>query len=747
MSATPPPLRRLGIVAAQRRRAVLIAGAVLFLLAAVFGAGAQESLSLSRFEAPGSESDTAEDILREEFGDGSPNFLLLVTAREGTVDEAAVAEEGRRLTEELADRPMVTTVGSYWTRDEAPTLVSEDRTQALVVAWLSGDVTEVRTELIDISEDFTRTTELVTVEPGGQDEIFRQVSEESRRDFLRAEAVVIPAVLLLLVWAYRRWPAAGLTLGVGLFSVLATLAILRALTAFTDISTFAANLALVLGLGLGIDYSLFVIARFREERAAGREQLAAATRTVETAGRTVLFSGITVAASLAALFAFPFPFLQSFAWAGIAVVLTAAFGAVVLLPAALAAVGQRTLRKNPPPAAADLTTGRWYRIALRVMRRPLLYGLPVLILLLAVGAPFLGARFGLPDERVLPADASSRITQEQIRENFPTEETDALEIVASGVPAADPAWEDYALRLSEVPGVFRVEFETGAWAEGEYVAGPLTEVGRYATDSAIRMSVTADRAALDGDMTQLVEAVRAVDAPAEVYVGGFPAAMTDFRTALLDRLPLVIGIILVVTFVILFLMTGSVLIPAKATVANVLSLTVMFGSLVFIFQEGNLSGLLDFTASGRMEPSIPILMFCIAYGLSMDYEVFIMARIKEEYDRTGDNTTAVATGIQRSAPLITAAAGILALTFAAYATGRVVFLKELGIGMALAVLVDALLIRTVLVPAFMRLAGNANWWAPGPLRRLHDRFGLSETAPDDDPPAPAPSPELATRKG
>lgn len=736
MSATASALHRLGALAAARRRTVLIAGAVLFLLAAVFGAGAQAALSLSRFEAPGSESATAEQILHQEFKDGSPNYVLLVTAKGGgTVDDPAVVAEGRTLTNDLAGREGVDTAGSYWSRGENSALVSEDRSQALVVAWLQGTATEVRTELATITPDFTRDTELLTVRPGGQDEVFRQVGEETRRDFLRAEAIVIPAVFLLLMWVYRRWSAAGLTLGVGFFSVLATLAMLRGVTAFTEVSTFAANLALVLGLGLGLDYSLFVIARFREEMAAtpgGTEadRHAAVVRTVAGAGRTVLFSGFTVAASLAALFVFPFPFLRSFAWAGIAVVGSAAFGAVVLLPAALAAAGRHTLR--PGRAGPAVETGRWYRNTLRVMRRPLLYGLPVLIALLALGAPFLGARFGLPDERVLPASASSRIVQEEIRTGFAAEETDALQIVTTGEAAEGTPGADYAQRLSRIPGVFQVDTSGGTYRDGAR-AGATPDPGRFEAGGHTRLTVVPDQEALAGDMARFVERIRAVDAPyTEVKVGGFPAAMTDFRAELLDRLPYVIALILLVTFAILFLMTGSLLIPAKATLANILSLGVMFGVLVWVFQDGNLSGLLGFTASGRMEPSIPILMFCIAYGLSMDYEVFIMARVKEAYDRTGDNTRAVAEGIQRSAPLVTSAAAILALTFAVYATGGVVFLKELGIGMALAVLVDALLIRTLLVPAFMSLAGKANWWAPAPLRRLHTRYGVGET-PGDTP--------------
>ncbi|GLF96727.1 MMPL family transporter [Streptomyces yaizuensis] len=735
MPATPSTLHRLGAFAAARRRTVLIAGAVLFLLAAAFGAGAQAALSLSRFEAPGSESATAERILHEEFQDGSPNYVLLVTAKDGrTVDDPEVAAEGRKLAEDLSVREGVDTVGSFWSRGENSPLVSEDRSQALVVAWLRGPATEVRAELAGITPDFTRDTALLTVRPGGQDEVFRQVGEETRRDFLRAEAVVVPAVLLLLLWVYRRWSAAGLTLGVGFFSVLATLAVLRGVTAFTEVSTFAANLALVLGLGLGLDYALFVISRFREEMAAtpdgtAADRHAAVARTVARAGRTVLFSGFTVAAALAALFLFPFPFLRSFAWAGIAVVVSAAFGAVVLLPAALAATGRRTLR--PARTGPAVESGRWYRTTLRIMRRPLLYGLPVLVVLLALGAPFLGARFGLPDERVLPASASSRIVQEEIRSGFAAEETDALHVVTTG-EAAGNTGPEYAQRLSRLPGVFQVDTGSGTYRAGARV-GATSDPGRFEAGGHTRLTVVPDQEALAGDMARFVERVRAVDAPyTEVRVGGFPAAMTDFRGELLDRLPYVVALILLVTFAILFLMTGSLLIPLKATVANVLSLSVMFGVLVWVFQDGNLSGLLGFTATGRMEPSIPILMFCVAYGLSMDYEVFIMARIKEAYDRTGDNTSAVAEGIQRSAPLVTSAAAILALTFAAYATGGVVFLKQLGIGMALAVLVDALLIRTLLVPAFMGLAGGANWWAPAPLRRLHARYGISE-APRQDP--------------
>ncbi|PZF79648.1 MMPL family transporter, partial [Jiangella anatolica] len=425
---------------------------------------------------------------------------------------------------------------------------------------------------------------------------------------------------------------------------------------------------------------------------------------VAGAGRTVLFSGATVASSLAVLFVFPFPFLSSFAYAGIAVVLTAVVGATVILPAALMLLGHRAARRRPADPRRE--AGFWFRLSTAVMRRPVVSGGAALVVLLGLGAPALGVDFGSPDDRILPSSQPVRAMYDTIRADFATEDADAIQVVAPSLPDADIA--PYAAALSELDGVERVDTHTdgtGAW----FAVVPTGE-------------------RLAEDPTGLVADVRALPAPADVLAGGYPAELTDYRDGVVDRLPLVGVLILGVTFVVLFLMTGSMVAPLKASVLNLLSLSVMFGVLVWGFQDGGLAGLLGFTPTGVIEPSIPLLMFCIAYGLSMDYEVFLLARIKEDYDRTGDVYGSVPRGIARSAPLVTAAAMILAVSFAVYATGEVVFLQQLGIGMALAVLVDATLIRGVLVPALMRLAGRANWWAPGPLRRLHDRIGLREDA-------------------
>ncbi|WP_055613464.1 MMPL family transporter [Streptomyces phaeochromogenes] len=721
-------LTRLGRLAVRRSRAVLIGVLLTFLGLAAYGAGAQNDLDLARWSSPGTESVRAGDVLREEFGTGNPNLALLVTARDGDVDSARTRDAARALAQEVEGLPLVTDVTSYWDSDSLA-LRGTDGRRALVLVRLEGGATEAREQLATLSPRLTRTTDELTVQVGGQEEISRQVGEQARTDFLRAELFALPAVLLLLVLVYRRTTAALLTVAVGLLSVLGTLAGLRAIAQFTEVSTFAANLALVLGLGLGVDYSLFVISRYREERAAGRPGPDAVVRATAVAGRTVVFSGVTVAVSLCALLVFPFFFLSSFAYAGVLVVVTAVAGAVVFLPAALARWGHRVERP-----AARTTSGFWHRTALAAMRRPLLAGAGVLTVLLLAASPLLGLRFGLPDERTLPEGTSSRTTSEIVHEEFPAEPTDTIQVVLTKSPAGTTttattaATRAYAAELSSIQGVFQVDAPSGTFRDGQRTGAPGQD-RLTAPDGRVRLALVPTQEAMRGDVPALVERVRDLPAPDGVLVGGYPGETTDFRATLLDRLPLAAGLVLGATYLILFLMTGSVLLPLKATVLNLLSLSVMFGCLVWVFQDGNLSGALGFTPTGSIEPSIPVLMFCVAYGLSMDYEVFLLSRIKEEHDRTGDTGRAVAEGIRRSAPLITAAAGILALSFLSYATGGVVFLKEMGIGTALTILVDATLIRVVLLPVTMRLAGRANWWAPKPLRRFRIKE-VPEPEPD-----------------
>ncbi|MET8825873.1 MMPL family transporter [Streptomyces sp. NPDC004610] len=734
-TAAPPggdtALHRLGAATARRPRLVVWLSVLLTVIGLALAAGAMDRLVLSRFESPGSESLDTRAALEREFGTGTPSVLLLITAKDGgDVDSSAVADAGRELERELAAQEGVAETASYWSRGGSPVMRSENGEQALVIARMAGTVTEARTNLAEFSPDFDRDGDTVRVQVGGGDEVFRQAAEQARTDFLRAELIVFPLVLLLLAVIYRRFNAALLTLGMGLFSVIMTLALMRLLTSFTDVSTFAANLTLVMGIGLGVDYSLFIISRFREELTDGREVPEAVRQAVGRAGRTVAFSGLTVIVSLACLLLFPFPFLRSFAYSGIAVVLTSVFAAVVILPAALARLGHRIQRKKPA-RAAGAGDGWWHTTALRMMRRPLIYGIPALGVLLALAAPALGVNFGTPDDRVLPAEVSSRVVQDQIRANFTAEEMDALQVLTPGLTDRTGI-ESRAQELSRLDGIAQVDALTGSYADGQRILEPGESSARFEGSGATWFSVVAEQDALAADPDAVIADVRTSfgegggDGATGVEIGGYPAELADFRTVLVDRLPLVFGLILLVTFVILFLMTGSLLLPAKAMILNTLSMAVMFGALVWVFQDGNLSSALGFTATGSLEPSIPILMFCTAFGLSMDYEVFMLSRIKEEYDRTGDNSAAVATGLERSGPLITAAAVILAASFATYASSGIVYLKMLGLGMVVVILVDATLIRAVLVPVLMRLAGRANWWAPAPLRRLHDRFGIAD---------------------
>jgi RND superfamily putative drug exporter len=467
----------------------------------------------------------------------------------------------------------------------------------------------------------------------------------------------------------------------------------------------------------------------------GFEPDEAVVRTVERAGRTVAFSALTVAVSLSALLVFPLYFLRSFAYAGVAVVLVAAIASIFSLPALLAVVGRRVdggrlVRRREKVREG---AGFWHRMASTVMRHPVPIATAVIAVLVFLGLPFLRVHFSLPDERVLPTSAPSRVVSEELRRDFGSSEQNAFPVVLPE-RVSDAAVGRYAGALSKLNGVERVDAVTGSYIRGTRVLPPGPATRRFATNPAAGtwLSVVPAGEPLSSAGEQLAHAVRAVPAPAARLVGGDAAQLDDTKAAIGAKLPLAAGIIAISTFVLLFLMFGSVVVPLKALVLNTLSLTATFGAMVWIFQEGHGAGLLNFTPTGSLDTTTPILMFCIAFGLSMDYEVFLLSRIKEEHDRTGDNIHSVATGLEHTGSIVTAAAMLLAVTFLAFATSGVSFIKLFGIGLTVAVIVDATIVRATLVPAFMRLAGEANWWAPAPLRRFHDRFGLRESV-DDEP--------------
>ena len=724
-------LARLALFTVRRRRWVLSA-TVLFLLASIgLGTGAFGVLKTAGFDDPSSESVRAEALLEEHFGGGEPNVVLVLTADGANVDDPALAAEGAALSTRLAGVDGVEEVLSYWSLGNAPTLRSDDGDTALVLVRLGGDEEFVEEQLAIIDEEFTGTQGGFDVVLGGSEAVFADIGSTIEGDLLRAEMIAIPLTLILLLFVFRSLIAALLPLFVGVIAIFGTLLSLFVIGSATDVSIYAVNLTTALGLGLAIDYSLFIVSRFREELHAGRSVEAAVVRTVQTAGKTVLISALTVAVSLSALLVFPLYFLRSFAYAGVAVVLLALAGSILSLPALLAVLGHRVdaVRIGRRRQVRAEHEGAWHRIATAVMRRPVPVATVGVVFLVLLGAPFLRASFGAPDDRVLPTSAGSRQAGEILRNEFSGNAAEGFGVVGDGV--GEERLDDIAAAaaaISELPGIDRVESAAGTFGGGQLVTTGPNDVNFLASDgTAITwMSVIPDFPVVSPEGEQLVKDIRQLDLPFDVAVEGQAAGLVDSKAAISGALPWAIAIIVVATFVLLFLMAGSLLVPVKALVLNMLSLTATFGAMVWIFQDGNLSDLLGFTATGTLDISMPILMFCIAFGLSMDYEVFLLSRIKEEYDRVGDNETSVALGVERTGSIITAAALLLSITFFAFGTSGVSFIKMFGIGLGLAVLMDATIVRAFLVPAFMRLAGDANWWAPAPLRRLHDRFGLKE---------------------
>ncbi|MEU4476015.1 MMPL family transporter [Micromonospora sp. NPDC023888] len=723
--------------------AVLLFAATFLVNALVFGSGVADRLGNGGTDDPAAESTEAARLLDQHFPTSRSNLVLLVRAADGrTVDDRTIAQQGAQLTERLAFEPSLVGVTSYWQTGVAD-LKSRDGRYALVLARVQGDETAAAAVFDVIAPRYRGQTGDLVVRLGGATAVRDQVQSTIQEDIVRSELIALPLTLLILVWVFGSLVAALLPLAVGIVAILGTGGVLGLLSRATDVSIFAQNLTTALGLGLAIDYALFIVRRFREEQQAGADVRAAVTRTLATAGRTVLFSALTVAVSLAAMLIFPMYFLRSFAYAGISVVLLAAAAALLLLPALLVILGprvdaldlRRLLRRRRAGTADRVAGQRWYGTATAVMRRAPVVTLLVTGVLVLLGLPFLRVEFGTTDDRQLPRGTEARAVQDTIRENFALRPTAVIDVVLAERTEPE-ALGDYAARLSALPTVAQVESPQGTYRGGARAdaAGPADALRTDGGVAHLSVTPTADIEDISPESQALVRDLRAVAAPVPARVGGQAAALVDTRAAIGDRLPLAIGLIAATTFLLVFLMTGSVLIPLQALVLNALSLTAMFGAVVWIFQDGNGAGLLGFTQTGYIETSLPVLMFCVAFGLSMDYGVFLLSRIREEYERTGDNRSAIAFGIQRTGSLITAAAVILALVLAIIGTSRITNIKMLGLGVALAVLVDATVVRCLLVPAVMALTGRATWWAPSWLRRVHRRVGLREDGPAAAPP-------------
>ena len=546
------------------------------------------------------------------------------------------------------------------------------------------------------------------------------INSEVTANIAKAELFSMPVLLILLLVIFGSLAAAALPVAIGGIAILGSFTVLRLLTMATTVSVYSVNITTILGLGLGIDYGLFMVTRFREELHRQPTVEQAVARTVATAGRTVAVSGVTVAVALTSLMLFPENFLRSMGYGGVATVAVDMLAALTVLPALLAVLGPRVnalrIRRHVHRPVRDEASGAWYRLAHSVMRRPAVYATVIVIGLLALGAPFLRISWGGTDARTLPAASTVRQVSETLDSQFPVNSTTPIEALVTGARA--PAQlTAYLHRIDAIPGV------TGAQATG-VKAG----VGPERRESTARVDVGYQPAPVSSAARHIVTQIRALPAPAgaTVLVGGTTAGLVDTLASLGATLPWMAVLTGVSTFVLLFLAFGSVVLPVKAIVMNVLSLSATFGVVVWIFQWGHLSGLLQFTPTGSIDPTMPILMLAVIFGLSMDYEVFLLSRIRERYDQTGDNTASVASGLQRTGGLITSLALLLIIVVGAFSASGITFIKLMGVGMIVALLVDATIIRVLLVPATMRLLGRANWWAPRPLRRLYARYGIRE---------------------
>jgi RND superfamily putative drug exporter len=710
-------LDRLARLAVARPKAVLAATLVLMVAALAYGSGISERLSGGGFYNSSSESQRAAALLEQRFHVGKPNLVILATdTRGGSVDDPGAVAAGQALTQQLAATPGITTVSSYWGPGQSELLRSNDGTQALIVAHIEGDEREFAAaarRLIATYRDTERGP--LKLELGGEAVSYDDVTDQLNHDLGISEAIALPIILVLITVVFGSVVAAGLPVVIGVLSIVGSLGLLALLSVVTPVSNYALNVTTILGLALAIDYSLLVLTRFREERTRAQSLDDAIIESVRTAGRTVVFSATAVALSVLALLVFPMMFLRSIAYACVGVILLATACALVVMPAMLRLLGsridslnvRRVFGRRAPADTRAEEDGFWFRSSRLVMRRPVVMGGAVLLLALVLAAPFGAIRLTSADDRSLPATIESRSVGDVVRSEFPAQATAAMDVILEGSAGADQL-DGYAGALSQLPHVVTVNVGMTSYVDGRRIGErPLPDAnGAY-----LRLFPDVDPYS-DAAM-QLLDQVRQTPTPDTVHVGGLTAENVDTKDALFDRVPLAVALLVLAMFGVLFVFTGSVVLPIKALLLNVVSLSATLGAMVFIFQEGHLKWLVgDFAVTGTLATPTPILIICLAFGLSMDYEVFLLSRITEEYRAHGDTNLAVMCGLQRVGPVVTAAALIMSVVFIAMATSQVSFVKLLGVGLTLAILFDVTLIRAVLMPAAMRLMGRANWWAP-----------------------------------
>jgi uncharacterized membrane protein YdfJ with MMPL/SSD domain len=687
---------------------VLIAAIAVGVVATVFGGPVVGLLQGGGFTDPHSESSLATDRLTQATGvDADHNIVALVHVDAGVTSAAGRAEVSKVRQGLLAD-PGVGAVRDTFSQNDSALVSSDGRSTYLVAALKAGTIKSYDNAAARIHDQFAGDPSVLV---GGSAMANHQATDQVGKDLARAELIAFPILFLLTLVVFRGVIAALMPLMVGGLTIITTLLGLRVVNSVTDLSQFAVNLVTGLGLGLAIDYSLLIISRYREEAARTGYGAEAMRTTLATSGRAVLFSSFTVAAAMAALLVFPQQFLYSMGVGGVLATLSAAAVALLVLPAVIMVLGPRIDALSPRrfrlrTRAPGDPPGGWYRFSRAVMRRPGTVVLATGALLLLLGAPFLGIKFTSVDASILPQSASARQVSDALHHDFGADVSVPITIV---VEAPATASQDVATLSSRIRSLPNVAAATPPQLVG---AGTWT------------ITAISSAPVLSDGSTAIVTAIRALPSDHPVLVAGATAQFMDLQSSLRAHLPLAITIVALVTVVVLFVLTGSVLLPIKALLMNGLSLSAAFGLLVLIFQDGRLTGLLGYTSQGALESTQPILLFAIAFGLSTDYGVFLLSRIKEGHDAGLPTTEAVAQGLERTGRIVTAAAVLFTIAIGAFATSSIIFIKELGVGTALAVIIDASIVRALLVPALMKLLGDWNWWAPRPLRALHRRLGL-----------------------
>jgi RND superfamily putative drug exporter len=684
----------------RRRRAVITTWIVVLLAAAAVGSSAFSVLSSSFGAGPSTESGRVTERL-DDLAETGGEIAIITDGID--VDDPAVAASLTAGLERIAAIDGVISVADPWSTGAEALLASDGRAALAVVTVIGGLDDDAEIELAHEIADVARGLDAPDVLVGGNVLIGEEFATASESDLLRGEAIALPIAFVVMIFLLGGLRAAGMPMLVALAGVIPALAVLVGATLVGDVSIFSINVVNMLGIGLGIDYGLLIVSRFREERGRGREVDDAVIETVSSAGKTVVFSALTVAVAMCGLFVFGLPILSSFGAAGLGVVLACMAAAVTLLPATLAVIGG----KIPPTAPRADVAGRFYRLTRWVQRHAIAVGSAAVVVLVLLGTPFLGAHFEIGDARTLPRSSEVRAVALTLAERFPARGTDPITVIAD----TDPGSAELVAWLATVSGTPSVA--------GTSIR-PDTPAGITVVD------VTPNGTSQGREASALVAKLRDSASAFDKEVGGIAAELIDIEDRLRERLPLAGLLVVVATLLLLFLMTGSVIVPIKAVLMNILSLGASFGALAWIFQDGHLSGLLGFDSVGALDLWMPVLILIFAFGLSMDYEVFLLSRIKEVHDETGDSDLAVAVGLQRSGRIITAAALLIVIVFAGFAAGEVLAIKQLGVGLAIAVLVDATIVRSLLVPATMKVLGERNWWAPAPLRRFHERFGLHE---------------------